>query len=182
MTRQILSPLIAIAMATASATGASAAPTAVETAAGASCDRLAAYNDGTADAPPVRLSDMNAAAAASACRAAIESPGSAPRHHLQLARALIKLGRMEEARGQLTAAIERNHASAFYVLGQLHHAGRGVAEDKDMAYRLYRKALSGGYREAALGLMMLFEDPASGYFDPVRAEAARRIFEGRGLP
>lgn len=179
MTRFVPASLLAAALA---ASGAAAAPTGGDSAAGASCDRLAAFNDGTADAPPVRLAEMNAEAAASACRAALGGAAPAPRHHLQLARALIKLGRVDEARRQLARAMERDHASAYYVLGQLHHAGHGVAEDKDRAYALYRKALSGGYREAALGLLMLFEDPESGYFDPVRAEAARRIFEGRGRP
>ena len=181
MIRHALLPLLAPALAMAAAP-ATAAPSGTDAAAGASCDRLAAYNDGTAAAPPVRLSEMNAEAAASACRAALDGAAPAPRHHLQLARALIKLGQLDEARRQLVIAIELDHPSAYYVLGQLHHAGHGVAEDKDEAYRLYRKALSGGCREAALGLVMLFEDPESGYFDPVRAEAARHIFEGRDLP
>ncbi len=142
---------------------------------GALCDRLAATNDGTAKVPPVKLKEMNAPAAEAACRAAIEAPGRAPRHHLQLARALLKLGEIDRARGHLTTAAAGGNAAALYILGQLHHTGTGVDQDKGRAYELYRKALRQGYREAAIGLLVLFEDPGSPHFDPVGAEAARMI-------
>ncbi|MGF1444646.1 MAG: hypothetical protein ACFBRM_00415 [Pikeienuella sp.] len=147
---------------------------------GALCDRLAATNDGSASAPPVRLRDMKANAAAQACQAAVAAPGTRPRHHLQLARALIKLGRPEAARAHLVTAAGHANAAALYILGQLHHTGLGVAQDKSRAFRLYRRALRQGYLEAAYGLIRLLEDPKSAHFDPVEAEAARLLLMGGG--
>ncbi len=145
------------------------------------CDRLAASNDGSAEAPPVRLAEMDAPAALRACRSALASADAAPRHHLQIARALIKLGRHGEARAHLVTAAAQDNAAALYVLGQLHHTGRGVPEtDKARAFALYRAALEKGYREAALGLLILYEDPASPHYDPLRAEATRLLLAPPG--
>ncbi|GMG81419.1 hypothetical protein LNKW23_06320 [Paralimibaculum aggregatum] len=148
---------------------------------GASCDRLAATNDGSAPVPPVKLAELNAPAAASACRAAIRSSGARPRHHLQLARALLKLGQYDEARAHLVTAAARGNAAAYYILGQLHHTGTGVDRDTARAHALYLRALEAGYREAAFGLLALYRDPGSGLYDPEEAEAARLYLYRAGI-
>jgi TPR repeat protein len=158
---------------------AAAAPAATDAAAAESCDRLAAFDDGSAGAPPVPFREIEARPALSACRAAVTGSAPAPRHHLQLARALLRLDRPAEALRHLRIAAKSAHAPAWFVLGQLYHSGTGVAEDKDRAFRLYRRSLEGGYAGAAVGLILLHEDPASGHYDPARARAARRVLGAR---
>jgi len=146
-------------------------------AAGQSCDRLAAFNDGRAPMPAVRLHNLDANAAISACSAALDTAEARPRHHLQLARALIKADRASDARRHLEAAIawEGAYPAASFVLAQLFHTGRGVDANTERAYTLYSRAYEGGYADAAIGLLMLYEDPASGYFDPDAARSARLL-------
>jgi len=154
-----------------------AAATGADASAGPSCDRLAAFNDGRAPSAPVKLSQMDGPAALSACRAAAAAKDAPPRHHFQLARALIKTGRPEAARKALERAILEggDYPAAAFVLGQLFHTGTGVTENPDRAHELYSEAYAGGYTTAVIGLLMLYEDPASGYFDPQAAASARLL-------
>lgn len=166
-----------VVLALCAAAGAVAAPAPGDAAAGASCDRLAAFNDGRAPTAPVKLRDIDAPAAISACGAAADRPGAAPRHHFQLARALLKADRPAEARAAIEEAIARagHYPAATYVLGQLYHTGTGVAADTDRAHALYNRAYAAGYTDAAVGLIMLYEDPASGHYDPEAAASTRLI-------
>lgn len=171
----------ALLLVTALAAPAGAAPAGADTAAGRSCDRLAAFNDGRAETPPVPLRALDAPAAVSACRAALAGPGARPRFHLQLARALLKQRRLAEARRHLSVAVMQEVPAAAFVLGQLHHTGTGVARDEDRAMTLYRRSLKAGYLPAAFGMLMLYEDPASRHYDPETAEETRLLLTVNGL-
>jgi len=160
---------------------AGAAPALSDADASESCDRLAAFNDGRAATAPVPFSVLDAEAAISACRAAIAGPEARPRHHLQLARGLLKADRPDEARAALTIATLQEVAAAYFVLGQLYHTGTGVGVDKDRAMALYMRAFTGGYRAAAFGMLALYEDPDSRHYDPETAEATRMMLLVNGL-
>lgn len=154
------------------AAGAIAAPLAEE-APGRSCDALAAFDDRPDLRRPVRLGDLDAPAAIAACSAALAGADGRPRHRLGLARGLIKAGRTREAVVQLAIAGKEGHAPSLFVLGQLYHAGRGVERDHGEAHALYVRAFTGGYPKAAVGILMLYEDPASLLYDPAKAAATR---------
>lgn len=177
----VLAAALSLSLA-ARAAPAHAAPGMDDRAAGASCDRLAAFNDGRAPTPPVPQREIDAPAAISACEAAVESPDARPRHRFQLARALLKAGRMRAARAALDRAIADDYPAAFFVMGQLFHGGHGVETDPHRAHALYSEAYARGYTGAAVGLILLYEDPASPLHDPSAAAATRLLIGATDRP
>lgn len=171
-----LSLILCIGLAAAPALGASTPggePGAVR------CDRLAAHpGDHTATAPPVAAEDLQPALVIAACREALAGPGAAPRHLFQLARGLLAGGETHEGIRALETAARYGHAAALHMLAGLHAEGRGVEQDKLLAYALYQAAFRIGHAPALDGMIAMLEDPASGVFDPAMAARAREMAAG----
>ena len=113
------------------------------------CDILAAHPadpermaDGTADNQIVpRLAIL-------ACENAIELDADEPRFIFQLGRALLAIGREDEAFVLFLEVSEADYAAAWAYLGDAYQFGLGTSVDGQKAYQAYQKALELGFLEA----------------------------------
>lgn len=82
------------------------------------CHRLAAFpSDPQRLNAGIRDGDINAADAEGACRRALEGAPDDPRLHLQLGRALLMGGKVEEGLKEIDIAVKANYPGAIYYLG-----------------------------------------------------------------
>lgn len=137
------------------------------------CDRLAAIpQDPAGVAPGVAWHALRPEAAVAACRAAVTRFPDVPRLKAELGRALIKLGRYDEALPLLRVAAEGGLATAEDGLGIVFLHGLGVAEDAATARLWFEKAAAQGLPSAQSKLGWLYRNGLGGLArDP--AEAAR---------
>lgn len=121
------------------------------------CDQLAAdpWDPGKrAAGHPIQAID--AAGAITACRAAIETWPGVARFELQLARAYLAAGLLDDATAWLEKAAGNNSAAANYELGYAHLAGfGGRAKDPKKAVAFYTRAAKGGHPAAQTALGVL---------------------------
>lgn len=113
------------------------------------CDVLAAH-----PTDPRRMADGVAddlivpRIAISACEEAIESGPGDPRFVFQLGRALLNVGREEEAFALFLQASETDYAAAWAYLGDAYQFGLGTSVDGEKALDAYQKSLDLGFLEA----------------------------------
>ncbi len=120
-------------------------PPAVEFTDVTDCDSLVASPfDETAVAQGVDWNDVDAAAASSACQAAVSEHPNVPRLEYQYARALEKSGDDSEAAKYYGLAAGQGHVLAMSNLGVLYASGRGVEQNDKEAFRLYSLAVDKG--------------------------------------
>jgi TPR repeat protein len=129
----------------------------------AECDRLAAspVNPET-KGQGVMPDKIDAGPAIAACQLAVEAVPDSPRLQFQLARALQKDKKYEEALKWYRKAVEQNYAPAQNNLGAMYKEGQGVNKDLAETAKWYRKAADqgdalgqanlGGLYEAGLGV------------------------------
>ncbi len=115
------------------------------------CHRLAAFPpDPQRLAPGVNNGDINAADAEAACRRALESAPDDLRLHLQLGRALIAGGKVDEGMKEVQIAIDQNYPGASYYLGLWLTGWKPSPTDDDLkrGFDLVRKAWDLGVVDA----------------------------------
>jgi uncharacterized caspase-like protein len=111
------------------------------------CDTLAAGGfdpDRPRDVRRVCLGQMDARAAVTACRAAIQASPNERRFHYQLGRALDAGNQFPEALAAYTRAVQMGSTAAINNLATLHENGEGVPKSLPEAERLYRRAAEAG--------------------------------------
>lgn len=121
------------------------------------CDQLAADPwDPGKRAAGRQIQLIDTASAITACRAAIESWPGVARFELQLARAYLAAGLLDDAIAWLGRAAANNSAAANYELGFAHLSGFG-GRDKDAkkAVEFYTRAAEGGHPAAQTALGVL---------------------------
>lgn len=145
------------------------------------CDSLAAHpDDPEAFAAGVPDDRLNAAAAITACEAALKVDPSAPRLHFQLGRAYLKGNRFEAATEQFIAAAQDGHGGALAHLADIHLGGApGIEADPMLAKTLYEQALAAGFLPAA-DVLKDFEDKTDEYEKAEAEEAAANAAQGAG--
>lgn len=125
------------------------------------CDVLAAH-----PADPERMVDglsddsIVPRIAILACEDAIKTEPNEPRFTFQLGRALLAVGREDEAFAYFQKASEADYAAAWAYLGDAHQFGLGTSVDGQKAYQAYQKALELGFLEAEAQIEQLTFDPS----------------------
>ena len=113
------------------------------------CDLLAAH-----PADPDRMAEGVAddaivpRLAILACENALESDPDEPRFAFQLGRALLAMGRKQEAFETFQIAAQAGHAAAYGYLGDAYQFGLGVKADAAKALESYKTALNKGFEAA----------------------------------
>ena len=117
------------------------------------CDRLAAHgSDPDAVAPGVSQGDMDFAAAAQACEAAVAADPGNPRLRYQLARVHVYSGNADKAIEHWPVALAAEYPQALFVRGyMLVPGGGGGAKDACEAEKLLRRAAEYGRLAAQTG-------------------------------
>lgn len=135
------------------------------------CDLLAAH-----PADPDRMSDgvlddqIVPALAILACEDAIDTDPDDPRFVFQLGRALLAVGREEEAFARFQEAANDDYAAAWAYLGDSYQFGLGTSVDGPKAFAAYQKSLELGFRAAESQIAQLTFDaglytlPFAAYF------------------
>ena len=142
---------------------------------GAMCDRLAGDAfDPRKRAPGVLFEAIDAERAVPACQAAVEAAPDEPRLSYQLARALYRADKRDEATALIRAAAEKDYPAAQNDLGSRYENGNGLAKDEAAALRLYRQAAQGGYAPAFSNVGRFYWAGIGVGVDPVQA---RQWFE-----
>ena len=140
------------------------------------CDRLGAFpGDYTSPEPWVEDAVLKPVALVAACRAALNGPRPHLRHAFQLARGLLAAGATRDGVALLEAAARRGHAAALFLMAELHAEGRGVEQDRLLAYALYQDAFRRGHVAGLDGMIAILEDPKSRLYDPEMAARARAL-------
>lgn len=120
------------------------------------CDRMAADPaDYERIAPPVADVRFLSNQAARACREALAAYPDDPRFQFQMGRALLALGKVEQAREALQKAAAQGYAAANLFLGRMFESASYGRRDLVEAIKYYRAAAEQGHQDAqiALGLM-----------------------------
>jgi hypothetical protein len=113
------------------------------------CDRLAAHPlDPQRTHAGLVLDQIDAPAAMSACRRAVEANPDNARLQYQYGRSLHKGQSYVAARMWYRKAADQDYAPAQYNLGVMYESGLGVAPDSSEAVRWYRLAVAQGYAPA----------------------------------
>lgn len=125
------------------------------------CDILAAH-----PADPERMSDgvtddqIVPRLAILACEDASDVEPDDARFKFQLGRALLAVGRDEEALALFQEASDADYSAAWAYLGDAHQFGLGTPVDGQKAYQAYQKALELGFLEAEAQIEQLTFDPS----------------------
>ena len=143
---------------------------------GESCDSLAAGRfdpQKPAAVPGTEIAD--AAAAITACEAAVKDMPAEPRYRFELGRAYLAGKRFKEAREAFTKASDAGYAAATGNLGKLYENGDGVQADLKKAFDFYSRAAAAGVPIAAHNLGTLYRDGRGTTKDFARAAAYFKI-------
>ncbi len=113
------------------------------------CDRLAAYaTDYQRTAAPVDDILIDRAEAEKACRKAASDHPDQPRFQFQLGRVLLLNRDVENGRGLVRQAAERDYLAAAYYLGQVYRQGLYEPSNPQAAFEWHLKAARGGHPDA----------------------------------
>ncbi|RUX46811.1 peptidase C14 caspase catalytic subunit p20 [Mesorhizobium sp. M4A.F.Ca.ET.050.02.1.1] len=93
---------------------------------------------------PGLLPNEIGAGAVDACETAVKAYPDVPRFRYELGRALLAVGKVEDARTAIEEAAKRGHVRAVFELGYLHATGTGTAQDRTQANALYKAASDKG--------------------------------------
>lgn len=115
------------------------------------CHRLAAFaSDPQRLSPGVRDDEINAADAEAACRRALQAAPDDPRLHLQLGRAMLAGGKVDEGVKEIQIAIDAKYPGAVYYLGFWLTAWKDSPTDDDLrkGFDLVKQAWAMGVVDA----------------------------------
>lgn len=110
------------------------------------CDRLASHPEDRRRAGSEGVPEMNMQPreAAEACRREIAQTPNQGRLHFQLGRALLLLGKMEEAFGEFSTSAKLNYPMGMLYLGHAHANAWGTKEDLRQANIYWRRGHQAG--------------------------------------
>src|SRR4029079_6734757 len=131
------------------------------------CDRLTASpNDINRKAPGVDFDRIDGKAAEAVCRAALITSPKEPRLMFQLARALDRQDKVEEAKAEYLVAGEAGYGPAFHAYGKLYELGIGSDPDYAKAAEFYQRAVDSGMPYANGDLAYLHQEGLGVTKDP----------------
>lgn len=99
---------------------------------------------------------------------------------VNVAMALIRQHKFEEARKILLAAADKGEAESEALLGQIYNAGWGVQVDYEQAFKWWSRAASAGSTDALWGLGLLYDDGKGVGRDSAKAAELWRQGSERG--
>ncbi len=146
------------------------------------CDVLAAHPD-----DPKRVRDgvpfaaLDAAAAVSACEAAIAAQPEEPRYHFQYARALHKEDRLQTALTHYRRAAELGYAAANYALALMFSESESLPSGKKKAFNAFKDAAEGGHIGAMYRLGLAYLNGEGVDRDTALAARWLRLAAAQGL-
>lgn len=150
----------------------SVAPTSILAAENSACDALAAApTDPARVGPGVAYDRLDPRPAISACEVAVAQSPSTDRFKFQLARALSKTKRIQEAAALYRELAEKNYAPAAYNLSLLLMDGNGIDRNTSESIELLTKAAKQGYALAQYQLGILVANGRHVPQDPVAGRA-----------
>jgi len=164
------------------------------------CDREAGEPLDLQGVVPGLLPNEVSSNAVDVCRAAVKAYPDVARFHYQLGRALLAVGKVDEAKKAIQEAADKGHVRAVFELGYLAASGIGTAVDPKKANGFYAKASDKGdpygmtawgralfnglgvERDTSKGLDLLLKAAAMGHTYSMN-ELASIFTEGRnGVP
>lgn len=138
------------------------------------CDQLAANTDDPQRTHTgVKWEDLDAAAATSACRLAIQTHPNVARLQYQYGRGLQKAQNYPEALKWYHKAADQGYAPAQSALGRMYYEGSGVPKNSGEAERWFRSAAEQGYAPAQNNLGWILQN---GNDDPKNLAEAVRLY------
>ncbi|WP_322418139.1 caspase family protein [Mesorhizobium huakuii] len=164
------------------------------------CDREAGEPLDLQGVVPGLLPNEVSSNAVDVCRAAVKAYPDVARFHYQLGRALLAVGKVDEAKKAIQEAADKGHVRAVFELGYIAASGIGTAVDPKKANGFYAKASDKGdpygmtawgralfnglgvERDTSKGLDLLLKAAAMGHTYSMN-ELASIFTEGRnGVP
>lgn len=135
------------------------APVVAATAPVHQCDQLAADPvDYQRAAPPVDDFRFLPKQAVVECRKAVTAYPEEPRFRFQLGRALLALGKADEARELLRGSADKGYAVANLYLGRLFEAGSYAERDPQKALEHYLSAATQGHQDAQVKVGLMYRN------------------------
>jgi CHAT domain-containing protein/TPR repeat protein len=148
---------------------------------GDNCDRLAASpTDQNKTSEGVQFDQIDADAAIRACTEATRAFPAVKRFKFQLARALQKAWKYEEAAILYDSLAAAGYASAANNLARLYLEGTGVPQDPTKAIELYRKSAAQGNARAQHELGQMYENGRGLSTDKLKAYVWYRLAAAAG--
>lgn len=108
------------------------------------CDREAGEPLDLQGVVPGLLPNEISGNAVDVCRAAVKAYPGVARFHYQLGRALLAVGKVDDAKKAIQEAADRGHVRAVFELGYIASSGIGAAVDPSKANGFYAKASDKG--------------------------------------
>ena len=127
------------------------------------CDKLAALEaDPRKTSKPVLFEDLDAKKIITNCTNDLEKAKNSENisgFYLQRARGFLKIGSINDAISDLNKSYEFGYPAAAFALATLFYLGDDVAQDFELAKKLYFESYNLGVIWAAKGLFFLYSDP-----------------------
>ena len=127
------------------------------------CDNLAALeSDPNRTSKPILFEDLMPDQVIKNCTSAIQNSKNSEnisRFYLQRARGYLKTGNITDAVSDLNKSYELGYPVAAFALATLFYLGDDVAQDFELAKKLYFESYNLGVIWAAKGLFFLYSDP-----------------------
>ncbi|TIQ34717.1 MAG: tetratricopeptide repeat protein [Mesorhizobium sp.] len=108
------------------------------------CDREAGEPLDLQGVVPGLLPNEISSNAVDVCRAAVKAYPDVARFRYELGRALLAVGKVDEARKAIQEAADRGHVRAVFELGYMYFTGTGTTVDRSQANTLYKAASDKG--------------------------------------
>lgn len=146
------------------------------------CDRIAAHpHDGEKVAAGVEWEWLDAELALPACETAVKDAPGVLRFQFQLARALNKAGRLEEAFRLYSELAGNGYVAAMASLGAMYEEGHGVSRNYAEALKWYRRGVEKGDALAQVGLGYLYLDGKGVPQSKAKAKEWMRLADAQGF-